>query len=384
MGHTGQRRAGAGVTFAEDMKRRAMLAGLSIRALAATIPVDHSYLAKIARGERTPPPDLAAEIDRRLDANGALVALLDPPEVEPPHTPHPLGLDHVGHVRGTIARLVDLDTAHGSDGLDKVAARAFYESQRRAGTVGVEPAAAADVHAAIAELGEVAAWLAYDAEEQDASRRLATEALLQARIAGDRDMERFLLSHLAMQAVYVERPAEGLAIADRVLAEQPKSKRVEAMFRLRRARAIGALGGTTEGLAELHQARADLNASPRPEDPQWTWWLHDAELAVHEARLRAAGGDRRGAAEWSERAVAAVPDRQGRDNGLYRAWLLRDLVDAHAWRQAEEVATDLMSRTVGTARVPRIIRATLDVVERPGERAPRWLRDAVRAAAERK
>lgn len=372
------------MTFAEDMKRRALIAGLSIRGLAALIPVDHSYLAKIARGERHPPPDLAADIDRHLGANGQLAALAQQPEQAAaiPKAP-PLDDTNAQQFRDTIARLVSLDTAHGSEGLDKVAARAFDTAQRQAATAGATPAAAADVHAAIAELGEVAAWLAYDAEDQEASRRLATEALLVARVAGDRSMERFLLSHLAMQAVYVGRPAEALGIAERVLAEEPASKRVRAMFLLRRARALGALGATTEGLADLHRARADLADGPRADDPAWTWWLQDAEFAVHEARLRAAGGDRRGAADWSRRAVEALPARQGRDGALYRAWLLRDLVDAHAWRQAEEVATDLASRTVGTARVPNIIRATLAVVENPtGPRAPKWLKDALRAAEE--
>jgi hypothetical protein len=55
-------------------------------------------------------------------------------------------------------------------------------------------------------------------------------------------MERFLLSHLAMQAIQLGRPAEALSIADRVLAEQPASARVSAIFHARRGRALGLLG----------------------------------------------------------------------------------------------------------------------------------------------
>lgn len=373
------------MTFAEDMKRRLVLAGMSVRALALAIPVNPSYLAKIARGERHPPPDLAATIDRHLDAGGELAALAGRGQPAACPSGHrPLNGDDVERIRGTITNLVRLDTAHGSEGLHQVAERAFYAEQNRAATAGIVPAVTSDVQSAIAELGEVAAWLAYDAEAQPASRRIATEALLLARLAGDRAMERFILSHLAMQAVYVDRPAEALCIADRVIAEGPVSKRVVAMFRVRRARALGGLGVEAEAVADVRRARSDLGDGTRQVDPEWTWWLHEAELAVHEGRLRSAVGDARSAVEWSHRAVEALPERQGRDGLLYRAWLLRDLVDAHAWRDAEQTATDLVGRagTAGTARVPRILRGAASVVDNPGTRAPRRVRDAVRAALE--
>lgn len=365
-------------TFDSEMRRRVILAGISLHALARAIPVDPSHLARIARGERRPTPELAAAVDRHLGADGQLAALAARTE-HAAASRRPLDSDDAQCVRDTIARLVDLDTAHGSAGLDEVAARAFRQTADRLAIAGTTPAAATDLQAAVAELGEVAAWLAYDAEHQDTSRQLAADALLHARLASDTDMERFLLSHLSMQAVYTGRPAEGLAIADRVLAEAPHSRRVEAMFRLRRARALGGLGNQTAALDELHHAVADLADGTRAGDPHWTWWLHDAELAVHEARLRAATGDVRGAVEWSQRAVAALPDRQGRDQALYRAWLLHDQVSAHAWRDAERTASDLHARSglVGTARVGTIVRATLAELRRPGIRAPRWLRDAV-------
>jgi hypothetical protein len=370
-------------TFDSEMRRRVLLAGLSIRALAAAVHVDPSYLAKISRGERQPSCKLADAIDRHLGAAGELAALAEAEQdaAQRPCT-RPLDDSDTERFRATIDRLVELDTAHGSDGLHIVAARAFDQAQKDLATAGAESTALKDLQVTVAELGEVAAWLAYDAEHQDLSRRLATDSLLLTRVSGDTAMERFVLSHLAMQAVYTGRPAEALAISDRVLAEHPRSRRVGAMFRLRRARALGGLGAGQEALDTLHRARSDLMDGTGNNDPDWTWWLHEAELSVHEARLRAAVGDRRGAVEWSQRAVTALPGRQGRDGALYRAWLLRDLVDVHSWRDAARVAGEILARDKGgTARVPRIVRRALVEIEKPGSRAPASLRDMVRRLA---
>jgi hypothetical protein len=144
------------------------------------------------------------------------------------------------------------------------------------------------------------------------------------------------------------------------------------------------LGDRSEALAELGRARGELAGGLGPGDPAWTWWLHEAELAVHEARIRADTGDTRGAVGWSERSVLHLPDRQGRDQALYRAWLVHDLVDAHAWRDADRVAEVLIENAQvygGTARVPKILRRAHRKAGRAG--APGWLTDVIDEAAER-
>lgn len=370
-----------GGAFADAVRQRLTAAGLSQAALATRVPMSPAYLSRILAGKRQPTVQIAEGIDRALGADGELAALVGGPEPVVDGR-RPMDDGDLQRLHDTVRQLVALDTAHGSDGLYVVAARAFHAARDQMAYAGVKPAHRSDLNAAVAEVGEVAAWLAYDSEQHDASRQLATEAALVARVAGDRSMERFLLSHLAMQAVYLDRGAEALAIADRVLTEEPRSARVTAMMRVRRARALGVLGDRTAGLAELAAARPVLERGLRPEDPSWTWWLHDAEFAVHEGRLRAATGDRRGAVAASQAAVEALPAGQSRDHALYRAWLLRDLVDARGWRDADFVAEDLQVRlsVAGSARVARLLRGAARSAEQ--SKAPGWLRDAVRAAGE--
>lgn len=368
--------------FTEEMRRRIKLVGMSQADLAAEVHIHPSYLSLIINGHRVPHDDLAKLIDTALQAHGALAALLHDGAGAEIATGGPMDEADVEQLHETVQHLVALDTMHGSEGLYSNAVRAFRNAHRKLSVVGVRDELASDLHAAIAEVGEVAAWLAYDSEHQDISRQVASEAILVARLAGDKSMERFLLSHLSMQAVYLGRGAEGLQLADRVLTEEPRSKRVIGMMQVRRARALGVLGDADEALAELERARGLLAGGVGPDDPAWSWWLHSAELAVHEARIKAATGDLRGAVTSSEESVLALPDRQGRDQALYRAWLLHDLVLARAWRDADRVAEELMEKApvVGSARVPRILRHAERKAGRSG--APGWLTDSIREATE--
>lgn len=166
-----------------------------------------------------------------------------------------MGAADVHLLHETVRHLVALDTMHGSAGLHANAVRTFRTARRRLSVEGARPAVRADLYAAIAEVGEVAAWLSYDSEQQALSSRVANEAILVAELAGDTSMSRFLRSHLSMQATYRGRGAEGLDLADRVLAETPRSRRVVALLRVRHARALGRLGAPAAALGELERAR---------------------------------------------------------------------------------------------------------------------------------
>jgi transcriptional regulator with XRE-family HTH domain len=377
--------------FAAELRRLRAARGLSVRDLAGRTFFSKSYIGMLEHGDRPPTVHVARRLDDALEANGALVQLADAgrPAGSGAETTSgqsrtdldaPMDADDVQHLHETVHHLVGLDTAHGSSGLYHSAIRAFETAQARLGRVGTRDQDRADVHAALAEVGEVAAWLAYDSEHQDESRRVATEAMIVAQTVGDTSMERFIVSHLSMQATYLGRGAEGLALADRVIAERPRSKRVVGLMRVRRARALARIGDGRRALAEFEIARRELAGGIGPDDPAWSWWLHNAEMAVHESRIRSLSGDLTGAAAWSERAVLALPAKQGRDQALYRAWLISDLVDVGAWREADEVIEQLLGKIpVGSsARVPAILGRT----ERRAGRAaaPAWFRDSLHEA----
>lgn len=360
--------------FADDMRRRLRLVGMSQAQLAAAVHVTPSYLSLIINGRRAPGPKLAGLVDAALRADGELAALVvEPAAVLSPRV-EPLGEIIAESTRATTRHLVALDTAHGSDGLVDFATRAFRTVADRLAVVG----GAADVRVAVADLGAVAAWITADAVRREQSRAIALEALALADLVGDNRMHRFLLSHLSMVSEHAGRYADAVAYADRALAEEPDNPRVRAMFEVRRARGLSGLGASTEALAAWDRAESLLTESPSADDGL-TYWIHDSEMAIHRAVILSRGGDR-GAVDWSHRGIEQLPATQGRDQVLFRAMALSHAVTAHAWRDVPGIVDELVQfGGVGrSARVPETLQATWEGLTR--QRVPSAARDAVCAA----
>jgi tetratricopeptide (TPR) repeat protein len=287
-----------------------------------------------------------------------------------------MGDADAANVRATLHHLVALDTLQGSDGLSPLAVRSFRSAADRLAVVGGD----ADVRTAVADLGAAAAWITSDAVEREQSRMLALEALALADMAGDVRLHRFLLSHLSMVSEHGGRYADALAYADRLLAEDHDNPRVEAMVQVRRARALSGLTAHTDAVEAWERASGLLTLSPTADDGL-TYWINDAEMAIHKAVILSRAGDRT-AVEWAHRGVEELPAGQGRDQVLFRAMLLDDAVTAHAWSEVPAIAEDLMryAGRAGSARVPELLGRVWRKVQRL--RVPAVARDAIRASYE--
>ncbi|MDQ6742607.1 MAG: XRE family transcriptional regulator, partial [Candidatus Dormibacteraeota bacterium] len=68
----------------------------------------------------------------------------------------------------------------------------------------------------MAELAEVAGWLLFDANRQDAAAALNREALRLAQLNGDRALEMLTLQNMSLQAHWRGQSDESLALANRV------------------------------------------------------------------------------------------------------------------------------------------------------------------------
>jgi transcriptional regulator with XRE-family HTH domain len=65
--------------FGEKLTALMSERGLSLRELARRVPCDHSHLSKLAHGDKGASEQLAARLDRVLDAGGELASLAGPP-----------------------------------------------------------------------------------------------------------------------------------------------------------------------------------------------------------------------------------------------------------------------------------------------------------------
>jgi hypothetical protein len=234
-------------------------------------------------------------------------------------------------VRAVSAHIIDQDTRLGAHDVVGTAVRAAVRAYR---TAAARLDGDQDVLAATAEAYQVAGWVAFDSELQDLSRRMSVRALRLARTAGDRSMEYFVLSQLALQDVHLHRPVEAAQLCESALAGARGS--VATLFTLRAARAAAQTGEHLRARRLIRQTRERLLDGPRPGDPAWTWWLTEAEISWHHGMMHADTGAWGRAAEHFADACRYSP-QQGRSAAVYRASLLCALARARSWTEAENV-----------------------------------------------
>jgi transcriptional regulator with XRE-family HTH domain len=226
--------------------------GLSLREFAQAAYVSKSTLSGLENGRFAPSADMAGHLDRALDADGELARMVtQTPATDPEPSPagtvlidtvldpgRPLDGGDVQRLRGAISQLVALENAYGADDLYRFALRVFRHAGRKLACGAYPTAVETDLQATVGELGGLAAWLLYDADRQDESRRIITEACIVTRLAGDRSVELLQLAHMAMQSVHLRRGREALRVAEHVLDDRALSPRVAGLFQIRRARAL--------------------------------------------------------------------------------------------------------------------------------------------------
>ncbi|RRO19457.1 hypothetical protein EIL87_04490 [Saccharopolyspora rhizosphaerae] len=289
--------------------------------------------------------------------------------------------DDIDQLRASTAHLVRLDGESGGTALVPVAARAFREASARLAAGNVPSSLEADCTATVAELGEVAAWLAFDAGQHGRARRLSSAALRLARRAGDTSMELFLLGNLALMEQETGRARDALRTVE-LVERLPLSPRVRIMTALRRARATASLGD--ERAAELlHRARTEVGSSVRSTDPAWAWWVDLREVTHHEAGVWSALGRPDRAVDCYAAALDAAPDDYPWASYLAAAHLVSVLVEVRSWAEAERAAAQVAALATGvrSARASARLRDAALAARR--SRAPGGLDDLLIAFASR-
>ncbi|MFF4434125.1 hypothetical protein ACFYZ4_33860 [Streptomyces sp. NPDC001513] len=284
----------------------------------------------------------------------------------------------VAEVKALAEGLVALDVAAGA----RWAVGAALEAVRTVDGGG--PVRDDAGRAAHAELFQVAAWIAFDAERHGLSRRLHRRALELARGgrgAGPATVEPLVLAVLAMQEEHLGRPARSLRIASSVLAREDLPGRVAAIFQVRAGRALARLGRGPEAGRALRTAAELLADPPTDRDPSWAWWFDRPELEGHQGLARAALGDLDAAAALLHGAAHADGDGPAY-RVLFAAELARVLALAGDWRETDTAMGALMDAVpaVGSVRALRVMGRAARLVE-GGRRVPRRTRDTARHLA---
>jgi tetratricopeptide (TPR) repeat protein len=294
----------------------------------------------------------------------------------PPHQYTPTtSTEFAQSITRTTERLIHLDRDLGAGAAAPVAREAMAglrEAWRR--NRPKEPLPGSEMCAAAAELAEVAGWILFDAERQRQAYACNRQALALARRCGDRSTEGLVLSHLSMQAAHLGKPRASFGIAAAALDSGTLPPRVEAIFRVRQARALAMADRRQEALDAFDHARSLFADGVSSRDPQWAWWIDSQELDGHHGLTHAELG------QWDEAAALLRSALEAPDAPPYRALfaaeLLSVLVHAGAWREAEQTAAQLVTGVSGNASmraVSTLKRAVTAMHRTPG--VPPSLRD---------
>jgi hypothetical protein len=218
------------------------------------------------------------------------------------------------------------------------------------------PAVAVRLYSLAAALARFCGFAAFDAGRDAAGQRFWHAALRAAAAAGDTDQGVYVLSNLALQAVYAQDGATAIGLLDVARRRvDPAARTVLAMLDCWAARAHAVLGETTTAARLLNRAD-DLWLQRHPgDDPGWVYWMPQPSLTAEAGTALLDIGDLPAAQRCLSAGLATLDAGAVRDRSLYlvrvaQAQLRSGHLDAAAatTRQVIEAAAAVNSMRVYT------------------------------------
>ncbi|WP_329476136.1 transcriptional regulator [Kribbella sp. NBC_01484] len=132
---------------------------------------------------------------------------------------------------------------------------------------------------ALAEIGQLAGWMAFDAGLHGPAQRYLFTALRAAHECGYKSMAAHIVADLAFQAATREQPSDAVALGEsaaKIARRAPASVRASVQTRLAYGHAIA---GDISAFEQAHKSAVDVLAdSDRSEDPAWMYYLTPSHL----------------------------------------------------------------------------------------------------------
>ncbi|MCX9190637.1 hypothetical protein C3Y87_04260 [Carbonactinospora thermoautotrophica] len=197
-------------------------------------------------------------------------------------TPARVGLAAVEWIEALVKRFQHIDRELGGSDLCTPIARHV----RRAFALlkgSCPPGLARRLHSAVAELAQLGGWLSYDAGRYRDAWRYYDMALYAAHAAENRRLVAQILGCMSLQATYVGKTREGVALArsGRDGAAGALTPREEAMLAAREARGYAKLGEETPCLRALDRAREAFAKAGQEASRTSVAFFDAAELAAN-------------------------------------------------------------------------------------------------------
>jgi hypothetical protein len=268
-----------------------------------------------------------------------------------------IGEAHAAQLEETPQHLYKLDYRYGGDTLCDQAAAQLQRASRllNRGTYG--DTVGQRLQVAMGELGICAGWLAFDAGRQEQARYCYTEALAAARMANHQELEVHVLANMSMQAVALDRPREGLRLAEAAQrsARGWATPTLSSLLAVREARAWAKLreGNNAEQSMTVARRSFDGRDDDDEDNPVWIAFFDEAELNGNEGVCQLDLGKPNRATDLLKDACDGQRDSFVRNRSLYTVRLALSYVarrDITAACQLAQTALTLVANEVTSTR----------------------------------
>ncbi len=141
-------------------------------------------------------------------------------------------------------------------------------------------------HVALAELGQLAGWAAYDAGEQSLAQRYYVAGLRAAHSADDRPLGAHILGSMAYQAAREGQPREAVTLIDTAVASVRGRETARLLTALydRQACALAIMGDSSGCTAAISKTRAQAEGIKHDDGLPYLYWVGPAEVTAGAGR----------------------------------------------------------------------------------------------------
>lgn len=176
------------------------------------------------------------------------------------------------------------------------------------------------LHLALAEMGQIAGYMAYDRGDHVHAQRYFLTSLRAAHTAGDQLLGSHLLKCMAEQATELGRPRDALALIETALAgvRGDSAAGQSALLQSWNGRAHAALGDQRACRTAIDKAQGLVSQRAEGHDPSWLYWLSTADIVTKAGEALLHAGLPRPAEEMLLAGLAALPkDRHLGDQQVF-------------------------------------------------------------------
>jgi DNA-binding XRE family transcriptional regulator/tetratricopeptide (TPR) repeat protein len=172
---------------------------------------------------------------------------------------------------------------------------------------------------ALAELGQLCGWAAYDAGQHALAQRYYVAALRATHSADDRPLGAHVLSLMAEQAARQGQPAEAVTLIQTALAGTRGRQTPSLLAELYtgQAYAFATLGDASGCTAALSQARTQIERLTPAAEPSWLYWVNPATMTSDVGSALRQLGHAEQAATMLENGIAMFDDSLPRGQAGY-------------------------------------------------------------------